>query len=827
VADRTVVLSQNGRHAVRGLSVNNPSEFSAYQDDDDDLTYVVDLSAYLDGDTITVVTRVPQGVFISNSSNTTTRLTQRLRGFGYVDFKVQTSAGDVEEFRVNILRRTGSKVVLGASGGGGTAVIDGNYGDVVVSGNGTVWTVTGGTGGVTDGDKGDIVVSGSGTVWTIDPLTVTTAKIAHQAVTFGKFQHVSQNEVVGRVAAGTGDVKALSANEVIDVVNAATNTVNPTRVSFTQSGAGASERTVDGKLKDFVSVKDWGAVGDNSTNDTTAIQAAQAVAGAKFVPAGTYKTTLVSNTLTGPFWGRGQIDDSNDNKRAPWFSAITAPPSSLGTPTSIETRFNGDLSKVQIAMEHRISGATTLGQPTTGYTYTDEAYPVIGSLYVDTNTGWNNGTATNVGRTGAAFFRTQVYHRGQGDVAAYNATVFVDGTKAGSTSYLANPAGVIINGDMTAGANGVYLNAGEFYLDGASYDCSAIGWVVNLDRDNATGAKDAIWAGFRAQSKGSVPADVAFSATSTFNFGVDLSACAFGANEAAITLKANQRIYGNVTAASTGALRYPTAVNTDYFTFSSALSAWNFVVGNTSALQIYSTQVVSTKPFLISGSTSGSTTLQAQATASGTLSLPSATDTLVGRATTDTLSNKTLSAPAITGNVSGSGNNAVEFASTSSFFPQVTARNQAADANGPYFVLRKQRGTALIGANATAANDALGTFIWAGLDTSGAERNAAFIAATALTVTGSAVTAFLQFNANGGNLTFGNGGANILDIQSPTGEYRMNGTKVVAARQTGWAAATGTATRTTFDTATVTTAQLAERVKALIDNLITHGLIGA
>ena len=70
MADRTVVLSQNGRHAVRGLSVNNPSEFSAYQDDADDLTYVVDLSAYLDGATIIVVTRVPHGVFISGSSNT-------------------------------------------------------------------------------------------------------------------------------------------------------------------------------------------------------------------------------------------------------------------------------------------------------------------------------------------------------------------------------------------------------------------------------------------------------------------------------------------------------------------------------------------------------------------------------------------------------------------------------------------------------------------------------------------------------------------------------------------------------------------------------------
>lgn len=39
--------------------------------------------------------------------------------------------------------------------------------------------------------------------------------------------------------------------------------------------------------------------------------------------------------------------------------------------------------------------------------------------------------------------------------------------------------------------------------------------------------------------------------------------------------------------------------------------------------------------------------------------------------------------------------------------------------------------------------------------------------------------------------------------------------------RTGWDAPTGTATRTTFDTTTVTTAQLAERVKALIDDLTT------
>jgi len=41
----------------------------------------------------------------------------------------------------------------------------------------------------------------------------------------------------------------------------------------------------------------------------------------------------------------------------------------------------------------------------------------------------------------------------------------------------------------------------------------------------------------------------------------------------------------------------------------------------------------------------------------------------------------------------------------------------------------------------------------------------------------------------------------------------------------GWAAATGTATRTTFATSTVTAEQLAERVKALIDDLTTLGIL--
>ena len=66
-----------------------------------------------------------------------------------------------------------------------------------------------------------------------------------------------------------------------------------------------------------------------------------------------------------------------------------------------------------------------------------------------------------------------------------------------------------------------------------------------------------------------------------------------------------------------------------------------------------------------------------------------------------------------------------------------------------------------------------------------------------------------------------------IQLTEPTDTLKIGANTVVGARKTGWAAPTGTATRTTFATSTVTTAQLAERVKALIDDLTAHGLIGA
>lgn len=57
--------------------------------------------------------------------------------------------------------------------------------------------------------------------------------------------------------------------------------------------------------------------------------------------------------------------------------------------------------------------------------------------------------------------------------------------------------------------------------------------------------------------------------------------------------------------------------------------------------------------------------------------------------------------------------------------------------------------------------------------------------------------------------------------------YAVAGTKVVGPQDPGWGLPTGIGTKASFDTATVTHEQLAERVKALTDALLNHGLLGA
>jgi hypothetical protein len=64
--------------------------------------------------------------------------------------------------------------------------------------------------------------------------------------------------------------------------------IGSTLIGFTQTGTGAVTRTVDSRLKETVSVKDFGANGDGTTDDTAAFNLARNASKNIFLPAGTY-----------------------------------------------------------------------------------------------------------------------------------------------------------------------------------------------------------------------------------------------------------------------------------------------------------------------------------------------------------------------------------------------------------------------------------------------------------------------------------------------------------------------------------------------------------
>ena len=78
------------------------------------------------------------------------------------------------------------------------------------------------------------------------------------------------------------------------------------QVTFIAAGSGASQRTVIDKLRDVVSVKDFGAVGNGVTDDTAAFNNAVTAAGTRnvFVPGGSYKIT---GTVTGSFYSDATV----------------------------------------------------------------------------------------------------------------------------------------------------------------------------------------------------------------------------------------------------------------------------------------------------------------------------------------------------------------------------------------------------------------------------------------------------------------------------------------------------------------------------------------
>lgn len=145
---------------------------------------------------------------------------------------------------------------------------------------------------------------------------------------------LSSGVVVGRKSAGSGDAEELNATDLADLLDGEfqprsgaldewaektppsgdiigttdsqtltnkTLALSNNTVTVTASGTGATSRSIASKLGDIINVKDFGAAGDGTTNDTTsisnAIAALPSAGGNLFFPSGVYMVDPDALTL--------------------------------------------------------------------------------------------------------------------------------------------------------------------------------------------------------------------------------------------------------------------------------------------------------------------------------------------------------------------------------------------------------------------------------------------------------------------------------------------------------------------------------------------------
>jgi len=225
------------------------------------------------------------------------------------------------------------------------------------------------------------------------------------------------------VSSGTGSDSALRT----DLANATAVSAGSRLSGFRQTGTGATARTVDAKLKDTVSVKDFGAVGNGSTDDTAAIALAIAATPTNglliFPSPGTYKTTsttLIQKNISIQMQGTSMIN---------YVTAANTPAMLFDYPmnnVSLELSVNRatrnwsvgadgivfyDMidSDVKIrSMNNHYRGLALQGQPATTFTSGGIAYNrfTLGKV-------WDNKYGVHCEMIGSSFINTNIFFNGR------------------------------------------------------------------------------------------------------------------------------------------------------------------------------------------------------------------------------------------------------------------------------------------------------------------------------------------------------------------------------------------------------------------------------
>lgn len=143
-----------------------------------------------------------------------------------------------------------------------------------------------------------------------------TLKVIHKHGTSAGTPPVASDLDVGELAINAADAEIYTKDtngNVKKFANAET-TENSASVNFTQDGTGAVTRTVESKLKDTVSVEDFGAVPDGTVDNKTIFNNATASSGGKPVSIASNGSFAFSSDVVGRFDDYGILEISGDRR---------------------------------------------------------------------------------------------------------------------------------------------------------------------------------------------------------------------------------------------------------------------------------------------------------------------------------------------------------------------------------------------------------------------------------------------------------------------------------------------------------------------------------
>jgi len=320
------------------------------------------------------------------------------------------------------------------------------------------------------------------------------------------------------IPAVPGEVSAGMAQFLQSVKNNLENA--RTSVDTLESNSSGSTSTSDTTTAGFPSITDYGAVGDGTTNNDAAFAAAEASSFSEiYVPTGIFKAnTRAQNQFNKGYYGPGLILLGDGTAMPGKFSYLATAPTQW--PVQGTTGFFRTDSNLAQGEWHVIGPGT---RKSATARYFEEAFQVRSAwldIY-DGSSGFDTEAAYPRTHSTQDYIRVRSFANGDN----YGSVVRLEQRNVpavGQTHIFGGGTVGAYGGDMNfIGSSGSMGTGWEMSYHDQGNDVGVFGQIDSYVRDNAAGARSAVWIGLYQKSEGAKPADACLVISGRWRVGVD------------------------------------------------------------------------------------------------------------------------------------------------------------------------------------------------------------------------------------------------------------------------------------------------------------------